>query len=334
MTISSRSRRLATRLLTQTALLALAAGAAVVSAQTAAPTYPIRPVKIVVPYPAGQGTDVATRYVAEQLSRSIGQNFVVENRPGAGGNIGTQSVARAPADGYTLLMGTNGTHAAAPFLYANLGFDPRADFEAVALIGILPLTIVTAAANPVDTVEKLVAAARAKPDAINMAFTTTTSRAALELFKQQANAPVFGIAYKGSAQAITDLIGGQVGYMVDTIASLRTTVAGGKLKALAVTSSVGGELLPGVRSVAEQGVRGYELTGWNVLYAPKGTPPDAVGTLAVAIGKVMALPETRQKLLQLGIEPRVMTGAELNAFLAAERDKWGQVIRSAKITVE
>ena len=145
---------------------------------------------------------------------------------------------------------------------------------------------------------------------------------------------MFGIAYKGSAQAITDLVGGQVEYMVDTIASLRTTVVGGKLKALAVTSSASGELLPGVRSVAEQGVRGYELTGWNVLYAPKGTPPEAVAVLAGAIGKVMALAETRQKLLQLGIEPRIMVGAELNGFLAAERDKWGQVIRSAKITVE
>ena len=334
MTPSSNPRRLAARLLAQAALLTLLTGAAGVSAQSAAQAYPSKPVRIVVPYPAGQGTDVATRYVAEQLSRALGQNFVVENRPGAGGNIGTQSVVRAPADGYTLLMGTNGTHAAAPFLFPNLGFDPRADFDAVALIGILPLTIVTAAGNPVDSVEKLVAAARAKPDAINMAFTTTTSRAALELFKQQANAPVFGIAYKGSAQAITDLVGGQVEYMVDTIASLRTTVVGGKLKALAVTSSASGELLPGVRSVAEQGVRGYELTGWNVLYAPRGTPPEAVAVLAGAIGKVMALAETRQKLLQLGIEPRIMVGAELNGFLAAERDKWGQVIRSAKITVD
>ena len=309
-------------------LLSAAAGGALAQA------FPSRPVRIVVPYPAGQGTDVTTRYVAEQLSRAMGQNFVVENRPGAGGNIGSQSVARAPADGYTLLMGTNGTHAAAPFLYPNLGFDPRADFEAVALIGILPLTIVTTPGNPVDSVEKLVAAARARPDAINMAFTTTTSRAALELFKQQARAPLFGIAYKGSAQAITDVIGGQVEYMVDTIASLRTTVAGGKLKALAVTSAAAGELMPGIRSVAEQGVRGYELTGWNVVYAPKGTPADAVTVLAAAIGKVMAQPETRQKLLQLGIEPRTMVGAELNGFLAAEREKWGQVIRSAKITVD
>ena len=314
-------------------LLTLVAATAFTGAALAQ-SYPARPVRIVVPYPAGQGTDVATRYVAEQLSKSMGQNFVVENRPGAGGNIGTQFVARAPADGYTLLMGTNGTHAAAPFLFANLGFDPLADFEPIALIGILPLTFVTAPGNPVDSIDKLIAAAKAKPDAINVAFTTTTSRATLELFKQQAGAPLFGVAYKGSAQAITDLMGGQIEYMVDTIASLRTTVTGGKLKALAVTSPTAGELLPGVRSVAEQGVRGYDISGWNVLYAPKGTPPEAVRALAAEITKVIAQPETKQKLLQLGIEPLSMTGADLATFVVAERDKWGGVIRSANIKVE
>jgi len=319
--------RFLTRLLAACTLMLTAAG-------LGAQPYPSRPVRVVVPYPAGQGTDLVTRYVAEQLSRGMGQNFVVDNRPGAAGNIGTQAVARAPADGYTLLMGTNGTHAAAPFLFASPGFDPLADFEPVALIGILPLAIVTGPGNPVDSVDKLIAAAKARPDAINVAFTTTTSRATLELFKQKAGAPLFGVAYKGSAQAISDLIGGQVEYMVDTIASLRTTVAAGKLKALAVTSATSGELMPGVRSVAEQGVRGYELTGWNVLYAPKGTPAEVVRVLAGEVSKVMALPETRQKLLQLGVEPQTATGAELARFVVAERDKWGGVIRAANIRVD
>ncbi|HOA94022.1 MAG TPA: tripartite tricarboxylate transporter substrate binding protein [Quisquiliibacterium sp.] len=319
--------RFLTRLLAACTLMLTAAG-------LGAQPYPSRPVRVVVPYPAGQGTDLVTRYVAEQLSRGMGQNFVVDNRPGAAGNIGTQAVARAPADGYTLLMGTNGTHAAAPFLFASPGFDPLADFEPVALIGILPLAIVTGPGNPVDSVDKLIAAAKARPDAINVAFTTTTSRATLELFKQKAGAPLFGVAYKGSAQAISDLIGGQVEYMVDTIASLRTTVAAGKLKALAVTSATSGELMPGVRSVAEQGVRGYELTGWNVLYAPKGTPAEVVRVLAGEVSKVMALPDTRQKLLQLGVEPQTATGAELARFVVAERDKWGGVIRAANIRVD
>ena len=323
-------RRLVSRLPSVASALLLSLAAAGAAAQP----YPSRPVRIVVPYPAGQGTDVATRYVAEQLSRAVGQNFVVENRPGAGGNIGSLFVARAPADGHTLLMGTNGTHAAAPFLHPNLGYEPLADFEPIALIGLLPMAIVTTPASPLDSVDKLVAAARARPDALNVAYTTTTSRATLELFRQQAGAPLFGVAYKGSAQAISDLVGGQVEVMMDTIASLRASVTGGKLKAIAVTTAAAGELLPGVRSVAEQGVRGFEITGWNVLYAPRGTPPEALRLLATEVARVMAQPETRQRLLQLGIEPQTATGAELARFVAAERDKWGAVIRSANIRAD
>jgi tripartite-type tricarboxylate transporter receptor subunit TctC len=321
------TRRRTLRLL---AAAALAVGCAAAHAQP----YPSRPVRLVVPYPAGQGTDVAGRYLAEQLSRAIGQNVVVENRPGAGGNIGTQQVARAAPDGYTLLLGTNGTHAAAPFLYPNLGFDPEADFEPIALTGILPLAIATTPGNPVDSVPRLVAAAKARPDAINVAVTTTTSRATFELFKQATGAPLFGVAYKGSAQAMTDVIGGQIDYMVDTVASIRAQVTAGKLKALAVTSASASELLPGVRSVAEQGVPKFELSGWNAVYAPRGTPPEAVRLLAAELTRIMALPETQQKLLQLGIDPKAATGDELKAFLRTERDKWGQVIRSANIKVE
>jgi len=299
-----------------------------------AQAYPTRPIKLIVPYAAGQGTDVAARFVAEQLARDIGGNIVVENRAGAGGNIGTQLAAKAPADGYTLLMGTNGTHAAAAHLYANPGFDADADFEPIALTGVLPLAIVTRPDNPVDDVRKLTAAARAKPNSINVAVTTTTSRSVFELFKQKADAPLFPVPYKGSAQAITDLIGGQVAYLVDTVASTRAQITGGHLKALAISSLAGSELLPGVRSIAEQGVDGFEIVGWNALYAPKGTPPDIVRKLGEATTRVMRLPETRDKLLQIGLDPRTLAGEELVKFLRDERDKWGQVIRSAGLKVE
>jgi tripartite-type tricarboxylate transporter receptor subunit TctC len=296
--------------------------------------YPARPIKLIVPYAAGQGTDVAARFVAERLAREIGGNVVVENRAGAGGNIGTQLAAKAPADGYTLLMGTNGTHAAAEHLYANPGFNAEADFEPIALTGVLPLAIVTRPDNPVDDVGKLVASARAQPDKINVAVTTTTSRSVFELFKQRAQAPLFPVAYKGSAQAITDLIGGQVAYLFDTVASTRAHITGGNLKALAISSLNGSELLPGVRSIAEQGVAGFEIVGWNAIYAPKGTPPEVVRKLAAATTRVMRLPETREKLLQIGLDPRTLAGDELVAFLHEERDKWGQVIRSANLKVE
>jgi len=310
--------------------LLLACGATVAGAQE----YPSRPIRLIVPYAAGQGTDVAARFVAERLAREIGGNIVVENRAGAGGNIGTQLAAKAAADGYTLLMGTNGTHAAAAFLYASPGFDAEADFEPIALTGVLPLAIVTRPDNPVDDVSKLIAAARARPKEINVAVTTTTSRSVFELFKQKAEAPLFPVPYKGSAQAITDLIGGQVAYMVDTVASTRAQITGGNLKPLAISSLSGSELLPGVRSIAEQGVAGFEIVGWNAIYAPKGTPPDVVRKLAEATTRVMRLPETREKLLQIGLDPRTLAGDELVAFLREERDKWGQVIRSANLKVE
>jgi tripartite-type tricarboxylate transporter receptor subunit TctC len=301
-------------------------------AQTLA--YPSRPIRLVVPYAAGQGTDVTARFLADLLSKALGQNVIVENRPGAGGNIGTLQVAKSAPDGYTLLMGTNGTHAAAPFLYPNLGFDPEADFEAIILTGLLPLAFAVSASSPIDSMSKLIAAAKAKPDSINAAYTTTTSRTTLELFKMQAKAPLFAVPYKGSAQAIGDLIGGQIDLMVDTVASIRTQVTSGKLRALAITTPVASELLPGVKAVAELGVPGYAIAGWNVIYAPKGTPLDVQRLLASETLKIMALPETRQRLLQLGADPKTMAGAELQSFLRLEREIWGQVIRAANIKID
>ncbi len=297
-------------------------------------TYPNKPIKLVVPYAAGQGTDVAARYIADLLSKALGQNVFVENKPGAGGNIGTLQVAKAPADGYTLLMGTNGTHAAAPFLYPNLGLDPETDFEPVVMTGVLPLAFATTPGNPIDTIAKLIAAAKAKPDKINVAYTTTTSRATLELFKMQAKAPLYGVPYKASAQAVTDVMGGQIEFMADTVASIRAHVASGKMNALGITTPFSSELLPGVKSVAEQGVPGYAISGWNVIFAPKGTPFEAVRLIAAETMKIMALPETKQKLLQMGADPRAMSGSELLSFLKSEREIWGNVIRAANIKIE
>ena len=316
------------------AIIALLAISSAVSSAARAQTYPARPIKLVVPYAAGQGTDVAARFIAEQLSKAIGQSIVVENRPGAGGNIGSLHVAKSVADGYTLLMGTNGTHAAAPFLYPNLGFDPQADFEPIVLTGILPLAFATSPSNPIDSIAKLVAAANAKPDQLNVAFTTTTSRATLELFKIQAKAPLFGVPYKGSAQAISDVIGGQIEFMADTVASIRSQVVNGKLRALGVTSPNASELLPGVPSVAEQGISGYAIAGWNVIYAPKGTPAEVIKLLASETVKIIAQADTKQRLLQLGTDPRTLIGTELQTFLKGERDKWGNVIRAANIKAE
>jgi len=294
-----------------------------------AQAYPSKPVKLIVPYAVGQGTDIAARYVAEELGKALGQPIFVDNRPGAGGNVGTQAAARSPADGYTLLIGTNATHAANAFLFTNPGFDPQADFEPVAMVGVLPLVFVTTPANPVNSVAELVRAARAKPDALNIAISTTTCRMAYELFKQRAEAPMFPVDYKGSAQAVTAVIGNQVEYMVDTITSLRGPIANGQVKALGVTSAQSSRLLPGVKSVAEQGVAGYELVGWTVLYAPKGLNPQTARVLAGAVTKTLARPEVQEKLLEMGIDPVARSGDELKSFVVAEKDKWGRLIRAA-----
>jgi tripartite-type tricarboxylate transporter receptor subunit TctC len=294
-----------------------------------AQSYPNKPIKMIIPYAAGQGTDIMGRYIADEISRSLKQPMIVDNRPGAGGNIGTQLAAKSASDGYTLMIGTNATHAANTFLYSQPGYDAQADFEPIAMVGILPLVYVTAPNNPVNNIPELIAAARAKPDALNTAVSTTTCRMAHELFKMRGNALMMPVDFKGSAQSITAVIGGHVDFMVDTIASLQSQVVGGPLKALGVTSAKSSRLLPGIKSIAEQGVTGYELVGWTVIFAPKGVTSEVVQTLMVALNKTLERADVQAKLLQLGIDPQIKTGNELKSFIASEREKWGRLIGSA-----
>ena len=294
-----------------------------------AQAWPTKPIRVIVPYAVGQGTDIAARYIGEEMGKELQQPVVIDNRPGAGGNIGTQAAARSPADGYTIVIGTNATHAANAFLYNNPGFDAQADFEPIAMVGILPLVYVTQPGNPINNMQDLQRAARAKPDGLNVAISTTTCRMAHELFKSRAEASMFPVDFKGSAQGLTAVMGGQVEYMVDTITSLRTAIQNQQVKALGVTSASSSKLLPGVKSLAEQGVTGYELVGWTVFYAPKGTPPDVLRTLSSALDKTLAKPAVQERLLQLGIEPKSMTRDELHKFGIAEKDKWGRLIQAA-----
>jgi tripartite-type tricarboxylate transporter receptor subunit TctC len=294
-----------------------------------AQSYPTKPIKVIVPYAVGQGTDIMARYLADEVSKLLGQPIFIDNRPGAGGNVGTQIAARSPADGYTLLVGTNATHAANGFLYSNTGFDPQADFEPIAMVGILPLVFVTSPSNSINSVTDMVRATRDKPGALNVAISTTTCRMAYELLHQQAKAQMFPVDFKGSAQALTAVIGNQVEYMVDTIASLRAPIANGQVKPLGVTSARSSRLLPGVKSVAELGVPDYELVGWTVVYAPKGVSPEASRALVGAFSKVLARSEVQEKLLEMGIDPVLKTGGDLKTYLTAEKKKWGELIQAA-----
>ena len=309
------------------------AGLAVAGA-AAAQAYPTKPIKIIVAYQVGQGTDVATRHFAEQLSRALGQNVIVDNRPGAGANLGTELAARSTPDGYSLTMGTNATHSVNQFLYASVGFDAEKDFEPIILTGTFPMVISANPATGFSSLTDLIAGAKANPKSADIAMPSTTARLVFEFLKERTNAPLFGVPYKGSATAMTEAIGGQVRVIIDTVTATRPHVDGGRLKALAVTSLKTSELLPGVKSAAEQGLPGFEVIAWNALYAPKGTPPAIVNQLNAQMQKILAQPETRQRLLALGYEPAGGTPQQLAEFGRAERRKWGPIIKAAGIKAE
>lgn len=304
------------------------------SAAALAQAYPARPVKIIVPFPPGQGTDVATRYLAEQLTKALGHNFLVENRPGAGASLGTEALAKSAPDGYVLGIGTAGTHTMNPSLYPSLGYDPEKDFEPITLTGMLPLMVAAHPAFAANTIQELIAMARAKPDTLNVALPSPPQRIAFELLRQQGGAPLFGVAYKGSASALPEVMSGQVPLIVDSITALRPHINSGRLKAIAVTSLASTELMPGVKSVAEQGLPGFELTAWNAFFAPKGTPAAIVSTMNAEVRKILAHPDTRSRLMALGFEVAGSTPQELADRVRTERERWGRTIRAANIKAE
>jgi tripartite-type tricarboxylate transporter receptor subunit TctC len=300
----------------------------------AAQAYPSKPVKIIVAYQPGQGTDVATRYLAEHLSKAMGQTFIVENRAGAGGNIGTSDAARAAADGYTLTMGTNGTHVLNQYLYASMPFDPEKDFDPVMLVSTFPMVLLANTASPFNNLSDLMAASKSRPDSVDVALPSTTARLVLELLKQQSATSIRGIPYKGSATSMTDLIGGQLPLAIDTVSASRSFIASGKLKALGVTSLKESALLPGVKTVAAQGVDGFQVVAWNALYVPRGTPPAVVQKLNAEMTKILAQPDVRQRLLELGHEPAGGSPSELADFARSERQKWGPLITKVGLKAE
>ncbi len=296
--------------------------------------YPNKPVRLVVPYPAGQGTDVLARTIAERLSASLGQQFVVENRAGAGANIGTDYVAKAPADGYTLLMGTNATHAMNAAMYATLPFDPVRDFAPVILVGTLPMVLSANSAFPAGSLQEIAALAKAKPGSINVALPSSTARVVLQLLRQSEGGDLFGIPYKGSGAALTDLVGGQVQLMIDTVTASMPQISAGKIKAIAISSGQRTETAANIPTFAESGLPGFDLVAWNALFAPRGTPPDIVNLLNAEVAKALAQPDVRARLLRMGFEPGGGSADKLKGFVENESQRWGQLIRKAGIKAE
>ncbi|CAN7247478.1 Bug family tripartite tricarboxylate transporter substrate binding protein [Variovorax paradoxus] len=301
----------------------------------AAEVYPAKPIRLVVPYQAGQGTDVAARLVADHLGKALRQSIIVDNKAGAGGNIGAYEAGRAAADGYTLLMGTNGTHVLNQMIYPAMQFDPEKDFEPIGIVSTFPMVVVANAASPYNSVAELVKDAKSKPDGIDIALPSTTARLVLELLKEKTGANLRPVPYKGSGTAMTDIMGGQVMIGIDTASAVRTFISSGKLKALGVTSLQTSALLPQVKPVAAQGVEGFQVIAWNAMYAPHGTPAAVVERLSAELSKVLAQPEIRQRLLELGHEPATGgTPRELAAFARNERQKWGPLVKSAGLKAD
>ena len=295
--------------------------------------YPNRPIRLVVPYPPGGVGDAVARMIAPGWSAALKQPIVIENRGGAGSNIGLDAVAKSAPDGYTIALFDTAL-ATNPALYPSMPFDPEKDFEAVALVSTFPMVILANPNAPYKNMADLLADAKARPDVVNVGLPSTTSRLVLELIQKQSGIVMRSVPYKGSGTSMTDLMGGQVLVAIDTASAARPFVASGKLKALAVTSLKDSALLPGTPPAAGEGLEGFQVVAWNGLYAPRGTPAAIVQKLNAEIAKILALPEARQRLLELGHEAAGGTPDSLARFARTERDKWGPLVKSAGMKLE
>ena len=310
--------------------LALAAAALTVSAFAQAPHYPNKTVKVVVPYPPGGPTDIVARVVFQQVSESTGQQFIIDNRAGAGGNIGAEAVARSPADGYTLLVATT-AHAINVSLFSKLSYDMLKDFVPVTLLTQGPLVLVASPDFPANNVRELIALAKAKPQSYNFASSGNGQSTHLsgELFNTMAGIKLGHVPYKGSAPALTDVMSGQVPLMFDTMLSAMPFVTAGTLKALAVTSPQRAPAAPSIPTVAESGLPGYEVFAWNGLLAPAGTPPAVVTRLNDELKKAMQLPQVKEKFAAQGFAASWDTSESFGRFLHGEVDKWAKTVKAS-----
>ena len=306
------------------------------AAAGAQPAYPTQPIRLVVPFPAGGAIDIISRTVAAAAGKELGQPFVVENRPGAGGNIGTEAVSRAKPDGYTLLAGTSATHGVNPALYPKIAYSATGDFVPVAYWGGVPNVLVVSKASGITSLEQLVAMAKKDPGKLSFgsAGNGTSLHLAGEMFQRAAGVKLLHVPYKGGAPAETDLLGGSITMMFDTVAVSLPNLRAGKLVALAVASKHRYFALPDVPTFAEKGFPAVESSTWTGLFAPKGTSEDVVAKLAAASAAALKQPEVDKSLRASGVEPQLMTRVEFGKFVDAELAKWGKLVRDAHITIE
>lgn len=312
-------------------IAALAAAAAAL-----AQGYPQRPIKVVVPWPPGQATDVAARVVAEKMAAALGQQMVVDNRAGAGGTIGTDFAAKSAPDGYTILAGSSGPISISPRVQ-KVPYDPDRDFEPICIMASSSYVLVAPASVPARNYAEFVAMLRADPGKYTFASSGTGATAHLvaEFFNSSAGIKATHVPYKGSAPAITDLVAGHVTYAFETTAAVLGHVKAGRLKAFAVSSDTRSIILPEVPTAAESGnLPGFDLRAWIGLVAPAGLPRDARGRLAAECEKALAAADVKERLLALGLEPPIVTNDDLAAYLRKQGERFGSIAREAKIKLD
>ncbi len=298
--------------------------------------YPSKNITYLVPFPAGGTTDILARLISQKLGAALGTSIVIENKGGAGGSIGSEQGSRAPADGYTLVGGTISSHAINVSLYPKLGYDPVKSFTPIVLIGSNPVILVVGEKSPYKTLQDVLAAAKAKPKTISSASagSGTSQHMALEMLGFKSGTQFIHVPYKGSGPAITDVISGQVDMMFDTSVVAAQHITSGKLRPLAVSSSKRLEAFPNVPTVAESGVPGFEVTSWQGLFVPAGTPKPIVDKLHEEVMKILQTAEFQERLKGLGMQGSAMTPAQVSEFQKNEVDKWAQVIKAAGIKLD
>ncbi len=315
----------------QSASLLIASSALTATAQTVT-DYPTKPVKIVVGFPAGGGTDVFARALAQGLQAQLGGSFLVDNKPGAGGVVASQGMLQASADGLTLLLGSTSTQVIAPLLYAKRPYTP-ADFTPIAHIASVGIVLVAHPSAPYNSVAELIQYAKQRPGQLNYASggNGVTNHLAMELLKSRSGTFMTHIPYRGSAPALQDVIGGQVPIMFDSIASSGPQIKSSKVKALGIAGLLRSDVLPGVPTISESGssfgLKDFETPGWVALYAPKALPASIVTKLQDAIAKVLAQQDVKDRFAAAGAQAKFMNAAELNAYEAAETRKWSEAVK-------
>jgi tripartite-type tricarboxylate transporter receptor subunit TctC len=317
------------------AAAALAAAVAVSGPAVAQDNWPTKPVRVVVPFAAGGTTDLFARILTNYMPATFGQPFVVENRAGAGGNLGADMVAKAPGDGYTLLVGTVSTHAINPFIYPNIPFDATRDFQPVSLIAQLPNMLVVNPKIPANSVADLVAHLKANPDKLNFGSSGagTSTHLAAELFKMMTGTKMTHVPFRSSAEVMQNLSGGHIDLAFDNMTLAWPQAQAGTVRALGVTSPARSGTAPNVPTIAE-GLPGFEATSWHGLFAPASTPRPIVEKLAAEVRRILSLPEVQTRMRDIGAVPSPMSPEQFREFIAGEQKKWQEVVKVSGAKVD